>query len=136
MFCPRFDYLLVQSHKYVWTVENIFETTWHRTGVDVPACCRIVSHKFSICVQLSRLGLGVWFFLRVEEVPSSILGADHFITLSSSFCFNTKSKLPIYLHFFVENATSITISWSPKNTNTHVVLFSTWGSYQNSPTNF
>ena len=50
--------------------------------------CWYVCWVLDACVQYynvlfdcatCRLGLGVWFFFRVEEVPSSILGADLFL---------------------------------------------------------
>ena len=46
-------------------------------GLDLLSCVKYIYLSEHRSAQ-SRLGLGVWFFLRVEEVPGSIPGADPF----------------------------------------------------------
>lgn len=46
-------------------------------GLDLLSCVKYIYLSDDRSAQ-SRLGLGVWFFLRVEEVPGSIPGADPF----------------------------------------------------------
>ena len=73
------------------------------TICDGPKIHRYLMLKVATNVR-SRLGLGVWFFLRVEEVPGSIPGADLFGWI---FC----TRLPRLCLTFIASY-AVTFVWS------------------------